>query len=164
MPSSSCFKLKALLKKNVLILKRNCCSTCCELFFPIILIFLLLLIRGAFKVEKVYFNKEEKNYSLFTTNRAFANIKYDSSNYISNWYDQPTCKKIFYNCYNEVDEIRYKIADNNIPDEIKEELINVASISDPDFNLNSDSFLHFLTSSKTILSILVLQLFSNPLS
>ena len=95
MPSSSCFKLKALLKKNVLILKRNCCSTCCELFFPIILIFLLLLIRGAFKVEKVYFNKEEKNYSLFTTNRAFANIKYDSSNYISNWYDQPTCKKYF---------------------------------------------------------------------
>ncbi len=143
MASSSCFKLKALLKKNVLILKRNCCSTCCELFFPIILIFLLLLIRGAFKVEKVYFNEEEKNYSLFTTNRAFANIKYDSSNYISSWYDQPTCKKIFYNCYNEVDETRYKIADINIPNEIKEELINVASISDPDFNLNSDSFLQF---------------------
>ena len=143
MASSSSFKLKALLKKNILILKRNCCSTCCELLFPIILIFLLLLIRGAFKVEKVYFKDEEKDYSLFTTNRAFANIKYDEYNFNSNWYDQPTCKQIFYNCYNEVDETRYKIADINIPNEIKEELINVASISDPIFNLTSDSFLQF---------------------
>ena len=60
MASSTLWKLKALLKKNLLILKRNICSTIFEIFFPIILILLCLALKQAFKPKTYLYTDEEK--------------------------------------------------------------------------------------------------------
>ena len=49
--SSSIWKLNALIKKNVLEMKRNILSTLCEIFFPIILMLLLYWLKTVFDIE-----------------------------------------------------------------------------------------------------------------
>ena len=62
MASSSCSKLRALLKKNFLIMKRNFCTFIAEVFFPIIL---MVLIYGIRKVRKIIVNYDVK--TIFNT-------------------------------------------------------------------------------------------------
>jgi hypothetical protein len=50
---NSCGQLKALLKKNLILMKRSCCATTCEIIFPMILMILLAMIRRAVKIEEV---------------------------------------------------------------------------------------------------------------
>ena len=59
MNSQNSWKLRALMKKNLLVLKRNIISTLFEIFFPIILILLSYAIRKAFILETFYFSSEE---------------------------------------------------------------------------------------------------------
>ena len=61
MATSTSWKLRALLKKNFLILKRNICSTIFEIIFPIILITLCLALKQAFEVKTYLYSDEEKN-------------------------------------------------------------------------------------------------------
>ena len=56
--SSSSSKLKALLRKNVTIMFRNCCTFIAEILFPIILMLIILSIRQAFKVKTHTFESE----------------------------------------------------------------------------------------------------------
>lgn len=49
---SRCWQLGALMKKNLILMKRSCCATTCEVFFPILLMILLVLIRKAIKIEE----------------------------------------------------------------------------------------------------------------
>ena len=44
---SKCSQLGALMQKNLILMKRNCCTTACEIFFPIVLMLLLVLVRRA---------------------------------------------------------------------------------------------------------------------
>ena len=47
------WQLKALLKKNIILMKRNCVTTFCEIFFPMILMALLAVTKILFPlVEK----------------------------------------------------------------------------------------------------------------
>ena len=59
MASSTSWKLRALLKKNLLILKRNICSTIFEIFFPILLIALCLVLKQAFEIKTTLYAEEE---------------------------------------------------------------------------------------------------------
>ena len=68
MASSSCWKLRALMKKNCLIMRRNICSTFFEILFPIALILLCFIIRQAFQLEKFYFKDEEKSLTEYIKN------------------------------------------------------------------------------------------------
>ena len=68
MASSSCWKLRALMKKNCLIMRRNICSTFFEILFPIALILLCFIIRQAFQLEKFYFKDEEKSLAEYIKN------------------------------------------------------------------------------------------------
>ena len=68
MASSSSWKLRALMKKNLLIMKRNVCSTIFEILFPIALILLCYIIRQAFQLEKFYFKDEEKTLTNYIQN------------------------------------------------------------------------------------------------
>ena len=45
------WQLGALMKKNLILMKRSCCATSCEIFFPIILMMLMVTIRRAVKTE-----------------------------------------------------------------------------------------------------------------
>ena len=56
------------MKKNLLIMKRNCCSTIFEILFPIALILLCYVIRQAFQLKKYYFKDEEKDIPTYIKN------------------------------------------------------------------------------------------------
>ena len=58
MVSSYCWKLKALLKKNLILMKRNFLSTLFEIFFPSIIIIVILILRKAFSVDTHNFSEE----------------------------------------------------------------------------------------------------------
>ena len=70
MSNSNTWKLKALIKKNFLILKRNIVSTLFEILFPIILILLAYAIRKAFILETYEFDKEEKSLDEYIKNKS----------------------------------------------------------------------------------------------
>jgi len=48
---SKTWQLGALMRKNLILMKRSCFATCCEIFFPIILMILLVVVSRAVKVE-----------------------------------------------------------------------------------------------------------------
>jgi len=45
--------LKALLRKNYILMKRNTCGTCCEIVLPIAFAMLLVVIRSVIDIEIV---------------------------------------------------------------------------------------------------------------
>jgi hypothetical protein len=48
---SKTWQLGALMRKNLILMKRSCFATCCEIIFPIILMILLVVIRRLVKIE-----------------------------------------------------------------------------------------------------------------
>ena len=60
MASSNCWKLRALMQKNLNIMKRNVCGTIAEVFFPIILMILVLVIRKALVLKNIHLEKKKK--------------------------------------------------------------------------------------------------------
>ena len=66
------WQLKALMKKNFIMMRRNPCVACCEIFFPIILMIFIVLIRRAFTI---------KEYNLEYTDEEF--IKNNGTAYVS---------------------------------------------------------------------------------
>ncbi len=70
MSSANSWKLKALMKKNLLILKRNIVSTIFEILFPIALIILCYAIRQAFTLETFEFEKEEGTLENYIKNKS----------------------------------------------------------------------------------------------
>ena len=63
-------KLRALIKKNLLIMKRNICSTIFEVIFPVALVLLCFVIRQAFQIKKTYFEEEEKNIQEYISSKS----------------------------------------------------------------------------------------------
>ena len=47
------WQLKALMRKNFIMMIRNPCVGCCEIFFPMILMIFIALIRRAFSVTEL---------------------------------------------------------------------------------------------------------------
>lgn len=56
---SQLWQLKALLKKNYILMKRSFCASICEIFFPIILMIMISLVRRAIKVKDYTFDGNE---------------------------------------------------------------------------------------------------------
>lgn len=46
------WQLRALINKNLIMMKRNICVTICELLYPLILMILIVLVRRAFKINE----------------------------------------------------------------------------------------------------------------
>ena len=59
MASSNATKLRALIKKNLLILKRNIVSTIFEILFPIVLVLLCYALKQAFSIKITYLTESE---------------------------------------------------------------------------------------------------------
>ncbi len=59
---SKIWQLRALMKKNLIIRKRNWVSTTCELLFPILLMILLILVRKAIKTEEFTAPKDDTEF------------------------------------------------------------------------------------------------------
>jgi len=70
MASSFCWKLRALMKKNLILMKRNLISTIFEIFFPVLMFSLMILLRQIFPVEYYTFESLDKNISNFMNNHS----------------------------------------------------------------------------------------------
>ena len=132
MASSSSWKLRALMKKNLLIMKRNACSTVFEILFPIALILLCYVIHLAFQLKKYYFKEEETDIPTY--------IKNTSSIYDQN-YDSPSLGDVgsddtlgfsiipalkICTALNDKHEARPIIASIGLPPELKTKITNEA--------------------------------------
>ena len=167
--ASSGPKLKALLKKNILEMKRNLGSTICQILFPIILMFLLYVLKTLFDVETKEFLKEEKGVLQFMEKRGIANLNYYTRNLsnITLLNSNLTNETIEFlnvstNHWNglrilpalricgkrlkDADNKKVVIASINIPEEIKLRLIEESKLFQPylmGFNLTLENFTNF---------------------
>ena len=73
MATSNSWKLRALMKKNILILKRNIISTLFEILFPIVLMILSYAIRKAFTLETFEFTSQEQSIENYIQNKSVVN-------------------------------------------------------------------------------------------
>ena len=132
MASSSSWKLRALMKKNLLIMRRNPCSTAFEILFPIALILLCYIIRQAFQLEKFYFKEEETDIQTYITNTSVLYQNDYSSPQISD-VDATLGLSILpalkiCSIMNDKNEARPVIASIRVPDDIKDRIKNEAGI------------------------------------
>jgi len=147
--SSSTRKLDALIKKNLLEMKRNIFSSFCEIFFPIILIFLFYLLKNAFKEEFHEFEKEEGSVENFIKNHSTVNVNWASKSYnINETWNGMSILSFLQLCsnLNEKNEERSKIAAINLPQAIKDKLIEDSLIyvhRTDGIVLNNSNFIDF---------------------
>ena len=149
MSSSYAWKLRALLKKNLILMKRNFISTLFEIFFPSIIIVVILILRMAFSVDTHDFS-EEGSIESFIKDKSMTSINY---NLYSNLEDQEwnglSLLSPFQICSssNEQFEERKIIASLGIPGDIKHQMINDAELFKTkginDFTLTMESFQEF---------------------
>ena len=66
-------QLKALLKKNLILMKRSPFTTACEIFFPIILMAILALVRSLFQFKDLFITVSDTDY--LKNNTAFYRSK-----------------------------------------------------------------------------------------
>ena len=132
MSSANSWKLKALMKKNLLILKRNIVSTIFEILFPIALIILCYAIRQAFTLETFEFEKEEGTLENYIKNKS---VVYFSDGqpidlFEPNIYEGLSIVPSLKICspLNSKYEARPIIATIGIPDKIKQRIKNDAGI------------------------------------
>ena len=70
MGSSFFRKLKALMKKNLIIMKRNILSTIFEIFFPVVLFCLIIILRKSFPIANMSFEEFDHNLTYFMENKS----------------------------------------------------------------------------------------------
>ena len=51
------WQFNALVRKNLITMKRNCCQTFAEILFPILLMVLIVGVSKGFSIKKYYFDK-----------------------------------------------------------------------------------------------------------
>ena len=133
MASGKNWKLRALIKKNILILKRNIVSTLFEILFPIILMLLSYAIRKAFTLEKFEFTSQEGSMENYIKNKSVVNFDDSSISFSDLNITIPTSPtwsglsilpalKIC-SFFNSMHQPRPLIATIGIPNEIKDQII-----------------------------------------
>ena len=127
MNSQNSWKLRALMKKNLLVLKRNIISTLFEIFFPIILILLSYAIRKAFILKTFYFYSEEGSIENYIQTRSISNIdlkdnfNQDINNETLKWLNLSILPALYICSQNNTKRTpRPIIATIGIPQEIKD--------------------------------------------
>ena len=149
MSSSYAWKLRALLKKNLILMKRNFISTLFEIFFPSIIIVVILVLRLAFSVETHDFS-EEGGIESFIKDKSMTSINYRTYDDITTQeWNGLSLLSPFQICSsaNEQGEERKKIASIGLPIKIKQQMIDDAGIFKDkginDFTLTEESFMEF---------------------
>ena len=149
---SSFSKLKALMRKNLLVLKRNKGTTCCEILYPIVIMIILLILRKAFSIDKYDFETEEQNTENFIRQKSVANVDFlhpdiNSTDNITFSWNGLTILPALYICSasNRNRMERPKIATIGIPNLIKQKIIYESIMDQNYYNLtvNNDTFLDF---------------------
>ena len=149
MPNSNSWKLRALMKKNYLILKRNIVSTLFEILFPIILILLAYAIRKAFVLEIHEFSKQEESLEKYIKTKSVVNFNRNNLPEQENTieYEGLSVLPALEICNKTRQVPRLMIATIGIPEEIKNRIIDDANHP----NVNSN-FRLTLSSSNFVLT------------
>ena len=136
MPNSNSWKLRALMKKNYLILKRNIVSTLFEILFPIILILLAYAIRKAFVLEIHEFSKQEESLEKYIKTKSVVNFNRNNLPEQENTieYEGLSVLPALEICNKTRQVPRLMIATIGIPEEIKNRIIDDAN--HPNVNSN----------------------------
>ena len=149
---NSCHKLKALIKKNLIVLKRNKGATICEIFFPILIMLILWYLRSAFEITSYDYSDVEGNTEEYITKRSIANVD------ITDPYINITNTSITWNglnffphyhicsANNRLKEERPKIATIGVPNEIRERMIYDSILTENEttnFTLSEENFMDF---------------------
>ena len=148
MASSYAWKLRALLKKNLILMKRNFISTLFEIFFPSIIIIVILILRKAFSVDTHNFS-EEGDIENFIKDKSMSSVNYNTYDISTSEWNGLSLLSPFHICssMNEQNEERRVIASLGIPLEIKQQMISDAAIflnkGLSNFVLTMDSFQEF---------------------
>ena len=144
--SSSIWKLNALIKKNLLEMKRNIFSTLCEILFPIILMLLLYWLKTAFDITTYEFDNVEGSLENFIKSKSISNIN-DYINFTDlSWNGMSILPALLICSPNYMGrDARLKIATIGIPLQIKTQLIehSLAFKNFTNFTLDLNSFLDF---------------------
>ena len=151
---SSTSKLRALIKKNLLVLKRNKITTLCEIFFPIILMLLMLLVRNSFLILEYDYETQEGTTSNYIDRRSVSYIDFSHPemlipdnntnitninneynrtiviSHINDWYGLNILAPLtICTRYNKRNKERPLIATIGVPDEIKEKSRQLANLA-----------------------------------
>ena len=146
---SSTSKLKALIKKNLLVLKRNKLTTSCEIFFPILLMIIILAIRKAFTIDEFEYDEEEKTIENFIKQKSVANIDITNKdittldNRTFSWNGLSILPALnICSAYNRLNTPRPLIGTIGIPQSIKDKIIFDSLIYQQLFNISvtNDNF------------------------
>ena len=149
---SASSKLKALIKKNILVLKRNKGTTLCEILFPILLMAIMLIIRKAFVIDEFTFDEEEKTVENFIRQKSVANVDLThpaintTDNITFSWYGLSVLPALnICSAYNRLLTPRPLIATIGIPQSIKNKILFDAMLYAHIFNLTvtNDNFIDF---------------------
>ena len=153
MASSFYWKLRALIKKNLILMKRNVLFTIFEIFCPVIIFVILVLLRKALKIHYSTFKDKEGDTFNYTTNYFISSItnitdRHEIKPKKATWLDFPLVHPFFIcSKYNFQNQSRPIIASIGIPQEIKDQMIKDSEFSqeliDLDFKLNNNSFKEF---------------------
>ena len=140
-------KLKALIKKNMLVLKRNIGTTICEIFFPILLMIIVLLIRNSFEIDEYRYDEQVENTTEFIKQAGIANVDLPDLNLTSRKWNELSIGSTLSICANtnRKKTERPLIGSIGVPDEIKERIILDAQIyrNFTNFNVNMENFKDF---------------------
>ena len=135
--------LKALIKKNFLISKRNIIATICEIAIPILLIYILSILRKLFKIKSHIYSKETTDSDYYYSNgTSISNIFFD--------YDLPYRGAIFQCIYYPYIGIVGKIPDyikNRINHHFKIEIYFYSNIKFIEFD-SIESLRDYVSSNK----------------
>ena len=151
MASSYCWKLRALLKKNLILMKRNILSTLFEIFFPVILMAVIICLREAFPIETYKFEAQEKSTENYIHDKSITsktNIFFDPNFDLEtkSWIGLTVVPPLqICSPYNNQFQQRPLIASIGIPQEIKNQMI-IDSFEFKqliNFSLTYDSFKEF---------------------
>ena len=149
---TSSSKLRALIKKNLLVLKRNKLSTICEILFPILLMIIMLAIRKAFTIDEYKYDEEEKTIENFIRQKSVANVDITNPNIVNVdnrtflWNGLSILPALnICSVYNRLNTPRPLIGTIGIPQSIKDKIIYDSLIYQELFNISvtNDNFLDF---------------------
>ena len=130
MASSYCRKLHALIKKNLILMKRNIFSTLFEIFFPIILFAVIIALREAFPIDTYDFSDQEKTTENYIYNKSITSVKNiyfdpDYDPFSQSWNGMTVLPPLkICSPYNNQYKARPLIASIGIPQEVKNQMIN----------------------------------------
>ena len=149
---NSCNKLKALIKKNLIVLKRNKGTTLCEILFPILLMLAVFYIRKAFEIRSYDYYVNERSTENYMRKWSIANVDINNTELNITNTSITWNGLIFLSHYsicsatNRQRVERPIIATIGVPNEIKERLIYDSKMIDQEilnFSLSEKSFMDF---------------------